>query len=480
MTGPVATVLEPPTFHLFRLGLVQTLVIKRGKRQMRLIFLLTVIFFGLITAAPSHSAPETIPEAQITSSDFVFNGQTNTFDTLVTVQNGSSASLEGLLQLILESASPVSISLYNQFGTTEDGKPYIEANPPNFVLSPGASISIPVRFINLANEEISASFSVRAERLNPDWMMQAWISLQAVFTPEDGGGPAGPGFLVKVDGSSRNFTNENGYARVPVHPGDVRIEVSYPPNYVGFADVTNLVAGEVRLLTVIISDSGEFGAESQLVIDRVNYSMLPNTTSSITARFFSNGHQVPAAIVEVVLRRDPFGDDYPTRLTDLFAIQPDGSIAASGAQFFQALAGLSGKHLLYVVMVETDGIPHVGEVPFYISQLTVQGRVSAPPSTPELSLGGIQIEMSVLSTDIKFKSLTATDGTFPIPLLPPGVLSLHAQTTAGDLGYIGSGIAVLNNNLQIDLKLRGPADIDNNVPPITWTAPLRLETFQRE
>jgi hypothetical protein len=173
----------------------------------------------------------------------------------------------------------------------------------------------------------------------------------------------------------------------------------------------------------------------------------------------------------VVERRDPAGDDDPVDLTSLFRLQPDSSIAAAGKPFFQALGQTHGPHVLLVQVLDTQGQVHLQELPFSIAQFTVHGRLSAPPSMPDLDLGGIQVAVSMVNTDIQFLTETRADGTFPLPVLPAGDLLLKASTRRSGVLYRAVGQAVVAGPMRLDVKLRGPVGNANRVPPIT-TSPL--------
>jgi hypothetical protein len=429
----------------------------------------TFAFVLAIVAAPwAHSAPQPINQVEVNRSGFLYNRQTDTFDTTVTIRNTGTVPLAAPMRLVLESVKPVSVSLYNIHGKTTLGKPYVEVPLPGFVLDPGKSATVPVRFVNLGKTVTAATFSVQAERLDP--AATGRLEIIAKMNAENGGNPVDAGYAVKLNGVTRAMTDTQGRASV-VTPLDVsEITVSSPPNYYGATQVIGLAAGETRTVNVELGDSGEFGAESMLRMDRLQHLMLPRNVPLVVLRFFQNEKPVASDLVELAELRDPAGAS-PTDITGLFTIRSDGSLAANSKAFFAAIGNLNGKKLLFVQVLDKQGTPHLREVPFYISQHTVQGKLSAPPSSPSLPLGGIPIQVTVLNTDIAFDTESAVDGTFPLPLLPSGNVQIKAVTSSGGIFYLGQGTAVISGNVRIDLKMRGPSDVTNNVPPIT-TSPL--------
>ena len=426
------------------------------------------IVLSIVTTHWVLSAPQPVNQVEVKRSGFLYNRQTDTFDTIVTVRNTSTVPLAAPMKLVLESVKPVSVSLYNIYGKTALGKPYVEVPLPGFVLDPGKSATVPVRFVNLGKTVTAATFSVQAERLDPD--ATARLEIVARMNAENGGNTVGSGFAVKLDGVTRATTDAQGRARVVTPLGVSEITVSSPPNYYGAAQVIGLTAGETRNVDVELGDSGEFGAESMLRMDRLQHLMLPRNIPLVVLRFFQYEKIVASDLVELVELRDPAGGP-PMDITGLFTIRSDGSLAANSTAFFAAIGNLNGKKLLFAQVLDKQGVPHLREIQFYVSQRTVLGKVSAPPSNPGLPLGGIPIQVSVLNTDIAFETESAVDGTFPLPLLPSGILLIKAETTSGGIYYTGRGTAVISGNVRVDLKMRGPTDVTNNVPPIT-TSPL--------
>ena len=102
---------------------------------------ISVSFFLLISVFSLHAhAIEKIATVDITRSGFLLNRATNTFDTSVTIKNIGNYPLVAPLRIALETVEPKSVSLYNIYGKTADGKPYVDVALPNFKLAPQESV----------------------------------------------------------------------------------------------------------------------------------------------------------------------------------------------------------------------------------------------------------------------------------------------------------------------------------------------------
>ena len=434
---------------------------------MNFIFTCIVLFalaFASIESARAN--PQPIGSVQIVRSSFLYNRQTDTFDSMVTLKNTGSVDLAAPVRLILESVTPLSVSLYNVYGETPTGKPYIDVPLQGFLLKAGGVISVPVRFVNLGKAVTNAKFSVEAERLTADATAQ--LSVAASMNAENGGQAVGPGFLVKLNNAARAVTDDEGKAAIRAPLDTTEVTVSIPPNYFGSAPVSALVAGESRTIGIEVSDNGEFGADSRMRLDRLQHLVLPANVPQLVIRFYKEERPVAADFISSVELRDPVGGT-PTDITTVFSIRTDGGIAAaSPSAFFAAMGALPGKKILFAQVLDKDGVTYEQILEFYIGQFTVQAKLSSPPSNPSVPLGGIPVDVAVLNTNIHFQTESLSDGSIPLPvLLPGGNVSLHATTSKGGVSYSGQGTAVINGNRKVELRMRGPTDISNNVPPIT-------------
>lgn len=409
-------------------------------------------------------AIEKISSVEISRSGFVLNRLTNTFDSSITIKNLGANPLAPPLRVAIASISPKSVSLYNIYGKTEEGHPYVEVSLPNFKLAPLETITVPVRFVNLGKTVTAVDFYVLANELRAN--NSRTIHVSAKFDNENGGESVGAGFFIKADNVSVSKTNANGQQTIDISASTEIVSVSQPPNYFGYATLTP-GAGSQNLF-IEVGDSGELSADSTMRLDRLQHLMLPSDIQQFGIRFFQAEKPVHPDLIEVVEYRDAAGGKI-VDITSLFTKRSDGAITAVPAQFFSKLDGMNGKKLIFAQILDKDGVSHFSELPFYISRFKVLGKLSAPPSNPTLKVSGIPLTISILNTDIVFETESATDGSFPLPNLPAGNVSIRSQTTSGDVSYIAQGVAVLSGNTRLNVTLRGPADIAANIPVINST-----------
>lgn len=415
--------------------------------SMQIYLLLTV----LLASSSSHSVPQKISQVEVSRSGFFYNRLTDTYDATVTIRNISTLPLAAPMRLVLESVIPNSVSLYNIYGRTAQGKPYVEVPLAGYVLSPGRRVAVPVRFVKPGRAVIGATFSIQAIPLEPSNTVR--LTIIARMNADNGGGPVGAGFSVKLDGVTRAVTDAHGRATIVAPLSASEISVSKPPNYYGATQVAGLRAAGTRTVEVEVGDSGEFGADSRLRMDRLQHLMLPMNVPMVVLRFIQDEKAVVTDLVELIELQDPAGGP-PKDITALFTKRSDGSLAANTSSFIASIGNLNGKKLIFAQVLDKNGVPHLGELSFYVARHIVKGKLTAPPSNPTLALGGIPIEISMLNTDIVFQTESAADGTFTLPFLPSGILLIKAATTSAGVFYSGQGTVSISGNIRVELKMR--------------------------
>ncbi|WP_200374488.1 PKD domain-containing protein [Thiocystis violacea] len=122
-----------------------------------------------VSAAAVATEATTNVSAQLTVSysGLRFNRATQTYDTIATLTNTSSASLLVPMELHIATISASGVTLQNATSTAGDGHPFVTVPLNNGRLSPGASVTnVILRFRNPANLKFSFTHEVFAVRPN--------------------------------------------------------------------------------------------------------------------------------------------------------------------------------------------------------------------------------------------------------------------------------------------------------------------------
>ena len=386
------------------------------------------------------------------------NPRTGTIDATFTVTNTSPHTLLGPLALVLESASPASVALYNSRGRTQDDADFVALPLPFGTLAPGASVSVPVQLLTYGQPVRNTVFAVHGRKLLPT--QSARLVVSAVYLEGvDGkkhGTPVGGGWEVFVGGARRGVTNPDGRLEIVVPIESTGVAVQRPPSYVGVASLPKLAAGSVTSAKVIVDEGKELGFGTLLRLQESRQGVLARNPAAVTLRVVKDERTVKLAEVnhvDVSDRRDQLD------LKGVFSIQPDGSVATSGAAFMKAMAGRTGPQEIILGATDQSGDFHFDSVHFQFADHRLRVQLVAPPSNPGLKLAGLRITARMREGDLRFLAESDSDGVVVFPDMPAGVLHFSGRTREGGLQYNVTGIAEIARDTLVRLTLRGPADI---------------------
>ncbi len=477
--APPTGVPEPAGWLLVMTALLALVLARPASRAMQMLRPGVALAFALLAANAAWAADLTAA-VTVSKTGFVLNRSTNTFDTTVTVRNTSVNTLTGPMQLTLENVAPADVALYNTYGKNTAGKDYVLLPLLDGVLAAGASTSVPVKLINTGRVVTDAQISVQGTRLTAANSTSLKINAFFASGPDGNqkGASVGAGYRVQIDGYSRGLTDASGGVTVTVPVSAKSVSVTQSPNAAGSALLGSLVAGQAAAVDVLVGDGGEVYAEGVLRFDQVQQLLLPRNASRISLRFLRDEKPVRLGLISFAQASNVAGQTFD--LTSLFSIQPDGSVAALPAAFYQAFSGFAGKAVIRLDGEDVDGAPFSGTAAFYFSDYRTRVQLVAPPSRPGLALGGVRIVANILNTDVFVRAEADAAGFIALPDLPRGNISLESMTTAAGVTYTGKGTAVLNKNSLVKLTMRAPVDVLNNVPAISVEPlPAGLATLTR-
>lgn len=445
-------------------------------------------FAACASLAPSaHAADDLKGQVTITSSGFVLNRSSDTFDAMVVVRINAAVPLAGPLQLTVYNVTPASVVLFNSYGKTEAGQDYVALPLAGIgILGAGKSASVVVKFINSGRAPTTMRYGLRGIALTPAVSTQLTVrAYQAAGDGTQQGDPVGAGYKVSVDGVVRGTTDSTGRLTIAVPIVATAVSVTRSPNAAGSKPLPALAAGAAASVVVLVGDGGEVYADGMLRFDQVKQLLLSRTETRLSLRFLNEEQPVRVSAITYARVTNVIGDSFSVK--SLLTVQADGTIAANPAAFYQAFNGFSGKATLDVDAIDAEDRPYHGTLVFHLADYRVRIQLVAPPSNPSLPLAGLAVTANILNTDILVTGVSDASGLVVIPDLPPGNISLASTLIVGGITYTGAGTAVLNKNSLVRLTLRGPVDILNGVPAIsiengfpTWlangtTGPIKVE-----
>lgn len=415
----------------------------------------------------AHAADDLTGQVTITSSGFLLNRTTGTFDAMVTVRNDATVPLAGPLQLTVYNVVPANVVVFNTYGKTEAGQDFVAVPLAGTgILGAGQSASVVVKFINSDRAPTSMRYGLRGIALTPAVSTQ--LTVRAYQVTGDGtqqGNPVGAGYKVLVNNVVRGMTDATGRLTITVPIAATTVSVVRTPNAAGSVPLPALVAGLTASVAVLVGDGGEVYADGILRFDQVKQLLLARTETRLSLRFLNEEQPVRLSSIAYARVTNVTGDSFSVK--SLLTVLADGSINANPVAFFQAFNGFSGKATLDVDAIDVENRPYHGTVVFYLVDYRVRIQLVAPPSNPALPLAGLAVTANILNTDILVTGVSDSAGLVVIPDLPRGNISPASTLVVGGTTYTGAGAAVLNRDSLVRLTMRGPVDILDGVPAIS-------------
>lgn len=432
---------------------------------------LALLAYAILQGGTAAQAEDLTSYVQISQSALVFNPVSKSFDARVTVKNTSTITLLGPLKLALANVQPVDVALYNSRGRLSSGAAagadYLVLPLSTGTLEAGASTQTTLRLTAPSKDIGTITFVLDGERLLAG--QTGTLKIRAVYAGADGQGarqtPVGAGYQVLINDVLRGLTDAAGRQDVVTKAGLSHISVRKSPGE-GGNEIANLVPGASMPVTVVMDGGKEVPADGFLRLDAVQQGMLSRSAPRIALRFEDSREQsIKLSYLSSVTMLDWKGS--LVNLTDLFSVQPDGSVAAESSAFYVAIfyAGAS-RHTLTVVGEDAAENVYEDSVNFYLADHRVRVQLMAPPSNPGLRLADVVLTASMLGSPIRFKAQSDATGLVTLPDLPEGNVDLSASTVDGTKYYIGDGTTFLRFNALISLNMRASQDVLAGVPAI--------------
>ena len=275
--------------------------------------------------------------------------------------------------------------------------------------------------------------------------------------------PLGAGVLVRVDGTTVGFTEDNGTLTVPSAVGGHEIEALLPSMGRGVA-AAEVTAGATTAVTVQVVEGAGTTEPSVMTIDELINGALPLSATSITIRFRRSlaEDETPVPVTEVSrVELHPFGPQGDTfiDLLDYFTVD-SGAVTAEGNDATAAIAiigALPTDARLLVHAADADGLGYQGELEFGVGVYRIEGRLAGPPSRPDLPVAGVSVTAEAdNSTMVQVTSDAA--GQFVLANLPGGMVAVSVSVVEGTLVY--TAVAGISLDGDKSLLLRPLTTVD--------------------
>jgi len=273
---------------------------------------------------------------------------------------------------------------------------------------------------------------------------------------------------VTVDGVFVGMTDASGVATVHTTAGHHVIE--------GY--ITGLRSGQseaaasdgVTKAVSLVMHEGIAPRQLQLKVEKANGAFLPasSPTFDLSLRDM-NGLLVPAASIESVEFRTSDDQSLISTYTRYFAVTRTGLIRPLDMTSLGSLLRSFGVMRVSVTAIGLRGEVLTGSTVIFLTQYSVSGRLVAPPSAPGLGVSGVPIHVTYLPANLNLDLTSAADGSFSLPQLPPGPLSIDSVIQSGGKYYYGQGTIDLSTNINLKVNMRTLADVIAGVPPIETT-----------
>lgn len=453
----------PSTLALVGAGILALLL-----RRWRGVFRLAWLALACLAGAPVAAA-DLAGMVQVERSGFLYNRNSDTYDTTVTLRNISPDPVSGPLRLVLGQPKPSSVAAYQADGRLEDGREFLDVPLADGLLAPGARATVLLKLLNPSRQAPRMALSADGELLPPS--ARATLQVRAFQVAGEGEAPlpVGAGYSVRIDGYARGVTNAAGEATLLLPLSAQQVEVSRPPNAVGSAALAGLAPGEVRSVDVLVANDGEVYGDARLVLRQRRGLLLARGLPALDLAFQRNGQVLRLVALDEVSLVDVL--EFTRDARPMAQLLADGSLRLAGPAFYGLAGTLGGRLRLRVVGRGADDVTYLGEAEFYLSDFRVRVQLVAPPSAPGAPLGGLRVEGELLNSDLRFAVDTDAQGMADLPNLPRGSVRLRARQLYNGAWLVGDASLALSSPVLARLVLRGEQDVRDGVLPLT-TEPL--------
>ncbi|GGY60021.1 hypothetical protein [Pseudoduganella albidiflava] len=415
---------------------------------------------GLLGAAQAH---DLAPHVAIDASVPVLNATATVSDSLVTITNASPHPIAAPFTLTVGKLSAPGVAVTHPARVHRTLEVDIDVALPQGILAPGAAIAVPVRFVNPRRLPFTYQVTASGTLLTPEnsvpLTVTAWRFSGDTANPR--GVAAGAGVAIVVDGVVRAVTDADSQATVLVPLGQQAVAARQAPTSTGIAHL-GLIAGSANSADVILAEEGEVYEEAAFRFDETVQSIIPAGAAKLTGRFIAqDGSTVRLTQLASVDAVHVPGGGRAFRLTEHFALNPDGTIRCTNLRTLGFAIGRSSTNLV-VTAFDAAGNAYRARLALRTALAARTGKLVPPPSDPGLDLGGITVvgRLSLLGTySAILTTVTNADGSFTFPAASFGQFEVSAEAQRNGRHYLAAAAAPESESQPVTLKLTSAFDL---------------------
>ena len=217
----------------------------------------------------------------------------------------------------------------------------------------------------------------------------------------------------------------------------------------------------------IVMDSDKEGYDNEdvdLVVAEAVDDIIPLASRSFTLKFMRNQRVTPLASIQSVVLLGKDGE-YVRDLKELFDVDRGVLKARSSHGLFDALAGRLDETIrLSVEAADTGKRTYWGRAGFRVARSRLTVTLAAPPSSPDLPRGNIEVGVSLAGAGVAVRGVSETSGRVTIDAFPHGTLDLDCETTFQGVYYYGDAAMSFSGPRAVTLVRRSVKDLVNRVP----------------
>jgi hypothetical protein len=233
-----------------------------------------------------------------------------------------------------------------------------------------------------------------------------------------------PGLKVYCGYDRMGVTDKNGRATLRLKAGRHRIGVLQPDWRAGWENV-EVVAYKTQTVRIRLTPDGL----ATLFPRQIRFDqgpIFPPDLKSLSGAVYDDlGRTVKLNKLEIRFRNGEQGAD----ISKMIEFLPDGKFRTRPGSDLGDLLGIDGTLRLSVYADILDGTSfYEDELEFVVGRHRVDGRIVAPPSQPDMNVGGLTFKAVLIANDTRFNQTisvrTASDGSFILPNVPTGLVSI--------------------------------------------------------